>query len=245
VVEGQPRQEGDPRLAGGSKRPFYRTSELAGVSKRVSEILRLADLRPTDHVLDVGCAEGLITLELAKHVEHAHGFDLSAVRIAEAERLAKERGIANATFEVESVIGYPVEPLSYDVTIFAGVWGSRGVGFVELDNLLGATRRQLLALIDLRDNRKRVPPIYEVCDQRGFDVLCFPGKVVIAVRRGVGCRVPELPAVALVPTTALAAHSIVRRAGGIEDTVFAEKDTSGLPRHEDAPAAAKSTSQTA
>jgi hypothetical protein len=53
------------------------------------------------------------------------------------------------------VIGCPVEPLSYDVTIFVGIWGSKGVGFTELDNLLKATRRQLVASIDLRYHRAR------------------------------------------------------------------------------------------
>jgi hypothetical protein len=41
------------------------------------------------------------------------------------------------------------------VTIFTGIWGSKGVGFTELDNLLKATRRQLVAFIDLRYHRAR------------------------------------------------------------------------------------------
>ena len=202
--------------------------------RRVAEIVRHADLRPTDHVLDAGCAEGLITLELAKYVERIHGFDISAVRIEEAQRVAAERGIANATFEVESVIGYPVEPLSYDVTIFAGVWGSRGVGFTEIDNLLKGTRRQLLAHIQVGEYRERVPPMFEVCDRNGFDVLCFPGKIVIAVRRGTDCRVPNLPAVTLVPTAYMAEHPIVRQAGAIEEMSFNEQNSSGLPPDESA-----------
>jgi SAM-dependent methyltransferase len=236
VGKGHHRGRGGRRISRGSDQLFYREKEIDGVSRRVSEILRHADLRPTDHVLDAGCAEGLITLELAQHVEHVHGFDISAVRIEEAKRLAEERAIANATFEVESVIGYPVEPLSYDVTIFAGVWGSKGVGFAEIDNLLKGTRRQLLAHIQVAENRERVPPMFEVGDRNGFDVLCFPGKIVIAVRRGSGCRIPHLPGVALVPTAFLAEHPIVREAGTVEELHFDEENSSGLPPLETATA---------
>jgi SAM-dependent methyltransferase len=219
----------DPRLAGGSKNLFYGTRELAGVRERVDMILELCEFRPTDHVLDVGCAEGLITLELARHVAHIHGFDLSAVRIDEAKRLAAEGGIANASFEVESVIGYPVDPLSYDVTIFAGVWGSRGVGFTELDNLLKATRRQLVGFIDVKSNRTLVPSMYEVCDRNGFDVLCFPGKFVVALRRGVEVSVPQVRAVAVVPTKLLADHPVMQKARSVEELAYREDPSSGLP----------------
>jgi SAM-dependent methyltransferase len=217
------------RLPPGSKNLFYREKEAAGVPVRVAKILSFCELRRTDRVLDAGCAEGLITLELAPYVEHIHGFDLSAFRIEEAKRLADERGIENASFEVESVIGYPVEPLSYDVTIFAGVWGSKGVGFTELDNLLKATRRQLVAFIDLRYHRARVAPMYDICERNGFDVLCFASKFVIALRRGAESSVPEAPAVAVVPSTMLADHPVLRNARSVEELVLDEEDSSGLP----------------
>jgi SAM-dependent methyltransferase len=220
-------RDGRP-LPGGSKNLFYSENDIATLHERVDEF-RLIDLRPTDRVLDAGCAEGRVTLEMAKYVEHIHGFDLSEVRIQEAQRLAEERGITNATFEVESVIGYPVEPLSYDVTIFAGLWGSEGVGFAELDNLLKATRRQMFARIKMTEYLHRVPPMYEVCDRNGFDVLCFPRKFVVAMRRGTDCRIPELPAVAIVSTAALVDHPLVRQAAAVEELEFAEEKTSGLP----------------
>lgn len=49
-------------------------------------------------VLDVGCAGGQITLDLAKRVKHVQGIDLSAklIEIAEARRI--ELGVENASF---------------------------------------------------------------------------------------------------------------------------------------------------
>jgi SAM-dependent methyltransferase len=122
-------------------------------------------------VLDVGCAEGRITLHLATLVEPVHGIDKSAIRISEAQRLAAERGIQNATFEVASVIDYPVDPLSYDMTLFSGVWGAPGVGLNVLDRLLKMTRRQLVARIQLVQHPERALQIHDVCDRNGFHVL--------------------------------------------------------------------------
>ena len=226
------RGKGGRPLPGGSKQLFYSEKDIATLQERVDEVLRFTDLRPTDRVLDAGCAEGLITLELAKYVQFIRGFDLSRIRIDTAKQLAEERGIENASFEVESVIGYPVKPLSYDVTLFFGVWGSEGVGFAELDNLLKATKRQMFARIQLNGHRSRVAPLYEVCDRNDFDVLCFPGKIVIALRRGTDARVPELPAVAVVPTATLADHPVVRRGGAIEDLPFNEENSSAPPPEE-------------
>jgi SAM-dependent methyltransferase len=196
-------------MSQGSDKLYYRKDEARQFPRRRDEIIRLADLKPADHVLDVGCAEGWMTLHLATLVEHAHGFDKSAVRIAEARRLAAERGIENATFEVASVIDYPVGPLSYDMTLFSGVWGAPGVGFRELEQLLKLTRRQLVARIQLVQQPERALQIYDLCDRNGFDALFFPTKFVVATRRGTDVRVPELPSIALVPTARLPDDPIV------------------------------------
>jgi predicted TPR repeat methyltransferase len=190
-------------------RLFYREDNMSAeeFQKRWHEVRRLMDLRPTDRVLDVGCAEGWMTLEMAREVERAHGFDTVELRIAEAQRLAEEQGVANATFEVASVIGYPIEPLSYDVTLFSSVWGrqsaSQDVGVTELEALLRGTRRELVARINVMDFPGRLEEILETCDRNDFDALSFPGKLIVAVRRGADARVPELPRYAIVPTSRL------------------------------------------
>jgi predicted TPR repeat methyltransferase len=198
------------------ERLFYREDNMSAEQfrKRWDEVRRLMDLRPADRVLDVGCAEGWMTLELAKEVEHAHGFDTVELRIAEAERLAEEQGVANATFEVASVIGYPIEPLSYDVTLFSSVWGrqsaSQDVGVRELEALLQGTRRELVARINVMDYPGRLEQIFEVCDRTGFDALCFPGKLIVAVRRDAEARIPALPRYTIVPTARLSGNAVAR-----------------------------------
>jgi 2-polyprenyl-3-methyl-5-hydroxy-6-metoxy-1,4-benzoquinol methylase len=198
---------------------------------RWDEILQIADFRRTDHVLDVGCAEGLTTLEVARVVERAHGFDVRPTRVAESTRQAAERGLPNATFELASVADYSFEPLSYDVTLLKAVWGepaddrgsTRTVGTDDLRRILGATRRQLVMRVGVQQVglEHRVEEILDACEQSDFDALCFSraarkreigeagGNLLIANRRGTDARVGELPRLALIPTSRLAGHPVV------------------------------------
>jgi hypothetical protein len=189
-------------------------------------------------VLEVGCAEGLITLEVARLVERAHGIDVHPSRVAEANRLAAERGLPNATFEPASVVDYAFEPLSYDVALFMAVWGkgaddrhpTRTVGANELRRILGATRRQLVMRVGVQQQPRlepRLEEILDVCEESDFDALCFSrparkresgeagGNILIANRRGTDARVGELPTLALIPTSRLAGHPVAAaRAAG-------------------------------
>ena len=222
---------------------FYRESRGRSSEARFEEVRRVADLRPSDHVLDVGCAEGLITLEVAKIVERVHGIDIEQSRIAEAVRLAGEQGIENATFELASVIDYHFESRSYDVSLFLAVWGKtvgegdtkRWVGAAELGHILDATRRQLVMRVSVQERPQQEPLLEEilgVCEQSGFDALCFNrtmrrpklrkerqkpdigikpgGNLLIANRRGSDACVGELPRIVLMPTSRLPEHPVVR-----------------------------------
>ncbi len=58
-----------------------------------------AVFKDTDNVLDVGCASGEITLDLAPHAGQIRGIDHSANMVEVANTKARERGITNARFE--------------------------------------------------------------------------------------------------------------------------------------------------
>lgn len=191
---------------------------LGRLPKRANAVLRFADLRLTDHVLDVGCADGLIALEVAHWVERIHGFDISPTRVARASRSAAEAGIENATFQTISIQDFPFEPLSWDVTLFMRVWGkgsgTRTVGAEELARILSATRRQLILLANVHSFVRDDPllaTILDVCDQNQFDALCSSRpNLIIANRRGADARIGELPKLALVPTALLVDHPVVK-----------------------------------
>jgi len=188
-------------------------------------------------VLDVGCAEGRITLEVALAVAEAKGFDVSAERVAEAARLAAERGIENATFDVGSIDDYPLAPGSFDVTLFLAVWGKplgggRTVGATHLRRILQATRRQLIVRVGVQkepSKERRLAEILALCGEEGFDALCFSrarddseaftrGNLLVAHRRGTDARAGDLPPLVLVPTELLSEDPIVRSAASIENT---------------------------
>jgi SAM-dependent methyltransferase len=210
------------------------------MEERWAEVERIADLRPTDRVLDVGCADGLIALEAARLVEHVHGFDRSAKWISAAASEAVERGVTNVSFEVASLADYRPEPLSYDVVLFLAVWGkpldrragkgkdlsgADAVGPEQLTRLLDAARRQLIMRVGVQASagkEARLPLILEACEQQGFDALCYSrplhegrtlrGNMIVANRRGTDARVGQLPALALIPISMLADHPVVKSA---------------------------------
>ena len=64
---------------------------------------RYEGLSPGDVVLDVGCASGEITMDLAAHCGRIHGIDLGGRLIEIARAEATRRGIANETFELRVV----------------------------------------------------------------------------------------------------------------------------------------------
>jgi SAM-dependent methyltransferase len=220
---------------------------------RWEDIRLLGDFRSTDSVLDVGCAEGRITLEVAALVSHATGFDVSPERVAEAVRLAAERRIENVAFEVGSIDDYPLAPGSYDVTLFLAVWGKplggdRTVGAEHLRRILRATSRQLLIRVGVQKEphkERRLGEILALCDAEGFDALCFSrsrddseaftrGNLIVAHRRGTDARAGTLPPLTLVPTERLVDHPIVRSAASIEggQELLDESPPRALPKRQ-------------
>jgi precorrin-6B methylase 2 len=76
----QPRREPDV--------PFVPTTEEA-----VAAMLKLADVKKTDVVYDLGCGDGRIVIAAAKtYGAHAVGIDINPVRLAEANENLKKAG---------------------------------------------------------------------------------------------------------------------------------------------------------
>jgi hypothetical protein len=121
------------------------------------------------------------------------------------------------------------------VILFLAVWGKplgggRTVGAAHLRRILRATRRQLIIRVGVQkepSKESRLGEILALCDQEGFDALCFSrprdetevftrGNLIVAHRRGADARAGRLPPLALVPTELLVDDPIVRSATSIE-----------------------------
>jgi len=110
-------------------------------------------------VLDLGCAEGLIALELARRgAACVHGFDLQEVSIAHARRLFAEvecphvfrqADLAGGTFErAHADVLLP----RYDVILFLGVYHHvvRQGGAVRADRLLAGLAERCAGVLAIR-----------------------------------------------------------------------------------------------
>jgi SAM-dependent methyltransferase len=207
------RQARRDRHAGGIRTP-----------RRARALIGIADLRLTDHVLDVGCADGEVALAVAGLVQRLHGLDIRAERVERAAQRAAENGISNATFEVAAIQEYPFSPRSWDVALLMRVWGkgegARRVGEAEFERVLRATRRQAIVQAGKPRSEQSIRRVMEICDDNGFDVAWFVSRnLVVANRRGADARIHALPERVLVsgrsesvivPTEAVPDHPMVR-----------------------------------
>ncbi len=81
--------------------------------------------------LDLGCALGLSTFEIAKKYAFVFGVDASFSFIKEARKKSKDQGITNAEFIVADILNLPFKNQKFDL-----VFGLNIIEFVSLTKLL-------------------------------------------------------------------------------------------------------------
>lgn len=109
----------DPRIAAENYARWSEQTRSPALGRRTAERFAsslLPHLKPGMRVLDCGCGPGSITLGLAAAVAPAEtiGVDRSARAIELANTLAKESGVANATFREADVHALPFESEAFD-----------------------------------------------------------------------------------------------------------------------------------
>lgn len=93
----------------------YATSSVHVSGPDLAAMLAAADPRGTERLLDAGCGAGHTALAFAPHVAEAVGVDLTLAMLAQAKRLAAERGVSNVTFERGDVERLPYPDDSFDL----------------------------------------------------------------------------------------------------------------------------------
>jgi SAM-dependent methyltransferase len=84
------------------------------------DLFRIAAIAPDDHVLDIGCGTGHVTLLAAQRAGRGHvvGVDLSAPMLDRAR--ADAQGVANVRFEQGDAQVHPFPDAGFDVAISRG-----------------------------------------------------------------------------------------------------------------------------
>lgn len=78
-------------------------------------------LKPSDQVLDYGCATGSTALEIAGQVKWVQGIDISSKMIAIANGRAARQGFQNINFTRATIFSRELEKGSFDVILASGI----------------------------------------------------------------------------------------------------------------------------
>jgi ubiquinone/menaquinone biosynthesis C-methylase UbiE len=115
----------DPQL--GTERPYQIDDEWsrAVFARRTGMVAAflLPHLRPGMRLIDCGCGPGSITIDLAQAVTPGEviGIDLREEALTHGRTLARDRGIANVTFQAASVSQLPYADGSFDAAFACAV----------------------------------------------------------------------------------------------------------------------------
>ena len=102
------------------KNLYYKTGEEGNVNfaERWNDLSEIIDFNKDHTVLDVGCAEGLIAIELSKRFKKVFAFDIEPYRIMKARENAT--GISNIEFSTENYMYYAYQ--GYNQVFCLGVY---------------------------------------------------------------------------------------------------------------------------
>jgi len=126
----------------------YRTSAVHAAGEDLAQLVRLANLRGSERVLDAGSGAGHTALAVAVGAAQVTAIDLSAAMLAQGRQLAGERGLDNITFEVGDVEALTAGDGVFDLVVSrysAHHWPHPQRALCELHRVLQPGGRVLLS----------------------------------------------------------------------------------------------------
>jgi len=95
----------------------YRTSAVHALGEDLAQMVRLADLRGDERVLDAGCGAGHAAAAFAPHVAEVVALDFTEGMLRQVELLAAERGLANLVTQRGDVEALPFADGEFDLVV--------------------------------------------------------------------------------------------------------------------------------
>jgi ubiquinone/menaquinone biosynthesis C-methylase UbiE len=96
--------------------PFSSAKTIAD-EKALQLLLAATGAGPEDTVLDVACGGGNVVCAFAPVVRHATGIDLTPAMLARADRMAREKNLANVTWRQGDVVTLPFADASFSIVV--------------------------------------------------------------------------------------------------------------------------------
>lgn len=133
-----------------------------------NEIFRPAcGVRPSDHVIDIGCGTGQTTRQAARLATagSALGVDLSVPAVDHARRLAEEKGLRNIAFECVDAQTHPFPEHRFDLAIsrFGTMFfGDPVAAFTNIGRALRPTGRLVMLVWQAKQDNEWAVAIDEV-----------------------------------------------------------------------------------
>jgi ubiquinone/menaquinone biosynthesis C-methylase UbiE len=93
----------------------YAKSDSHAHGSDLSELVELLDPKPSEVALDVGAGTGFTTVEIARRVKRAVALDMTEEMLAQARKLAGEKGLANIMFEIGDAERLPFPDSSFSI----------------------------------------------------------------------------------------------------------------------------------
>ncbi|MEY2834098.1 MAG: hypothetical protein RLZZ574_3358 [Cyanobacteriota bacterium] len=83
----------------------------------LSLLSQMANLTSEDDVLDVACGSGIVACAFAPIVRHVTGIDLTPAMLKQAQIMAKQRGLANLSWQQGDIEALPFADASFSLVL--------------------------------------------------------------------------------------------------------------------------------
>ena len=141
---------------------------------RVATVIRLADIRPEDSVLELGCESGGLILNLPD-CRRRIGVDISGQALKQAEKIATQRALKNIQFkQLDAQKPIPFETGSFDVIIASELLEHVHQPRKVIENIYALSNTDTRVVVTVPMEKTKLV-VKKILKKLGIMGLLFPG----------------------------------------------------------------------